>query len=59
MDEVFDLRQKNQWLRRQIVAVLQQIMRTIFGDRMNKKIVDYVDNALSAEQVMLHVVGGD
>ncbi|CAK8674367.1 unnamed protein product [Clavelina lepadiformis] len=51
MDEVFDLKQRNQWLRRQIVTALQQIMRTLFGDRMNRKIVDYVDNAVSAEQV--------
>lgn len=53
MDEVFDLKKRNQWLRRQIVAALQQVIRTIFGDRMNKKIVDYVDSALSADQVPL------
>nr|CAB3266454.1 sorting nexin-13 [Phallusia mammillata] len=55
MDEVFDLKKRNQWLRRQIVAALQQVIRAIFGDRMNKKIVDYVDSALSADQVAEYV----
>ncbi len=31
MDEVFDLRERNQWLRRQIVAVLRQILKAMFG----------------------------
>ena len=31
MDEVFDLREKNQWLRRQIVAVLRQSIKALFG----------------------------
>ena len=31
MDEVFDLREKNQWLRRQIVAVLRQLIKAMFG----------------------------
>ena len=31
MDEVFDLKEKNQWLRRQIVAVLRQSIKALFG----------------------------
>ena len=34
MDEVFDLRERNQWLRRQIVAVLRQIMKAMFGKHL-------------------------
>lgn len=41
MDEVFDLRDKNQWLRRQIVAMLRQILKAMFGDWANRRIVDY------------------
>nr|XP_018666665.1 sorting nexin-13 isoform X1 [Ciona intestinalis] len=55
MDEVFDLKQRNQWLRRQMVAALQQVITTVFGDRMNRKIVDYVDNAVSAQQVSEYI----
>ena len=55
MDEIFDLKRKNQWLRRQIVAGIQQLLRTLFGERMNRKIIDYVENALSAEQIALYV----
>ena len=32
MDEVFDLKEKNQWLRRQIVAVLRQLIKAMFGN---------------------------
>ena len=36
MDEVFDLKNKNQWLRRRIVAILRQIVKTMFGDSINR-----------------------
>lgn len=41
MDEVFDLRERNQWLRRHIVAVLRQILKAMFGDIVNRRIVEY------------------
>ncbi len=41
MDEVFDLRERNQWLRRQIVAVLRQIIKAMLGDIVNRRIVEY------------------
>jgi len=36
MDEVFDLKSRNQWLRRRIMAILQQIAKTMFGDSINR-----------------------
>ena len=36
MDEVFDLKNRNQWLRRRIVAILRQIIKTMFGDSINR-----------------------
>ncbi len=41
MDEVFDLRERNQWLRRQIVAVLRQVIKAMLGDIVNRRIVEY------------------
>ncbi|CAB4057842.1 SNX13 [Lepeophtheirus salmonis] len=41
MDEVFDLQDRNQWLRRQIVTVLRQIIKSMFGDIVNRRIIDY------------------
>ena len=41
MDEVFEMRSMNQWLRRQIVAVLKQILKAMFGDIVNRRIVEY------------------
>jgi hypothetical protein len=46
MDEVFDLRLKNQWLRRQIVRVLKQLIKAILGDRMNKYVILFLCNKL-------------
>ena len=40
--QVFDLADRNMWLRRQIVTVLRQIIKSMFGDIVNKKIVDYM-----------------
>ena len=36
MDEVFDLKNSNQFLRSRIVAILRQIVKTMFGDSINR-----------------------
>ncbi|XP_061598646.1 sorting nexin-13 isoform X2 [Cololabis saira] len=55
MDEVFDLKEKNQWLRRNIKNLLQQLIRATYGDTINRKIVDHVDYMTSPEQVAEYV----
>ncbi|KAM8883123.1 sorting nexin-13 isoform 2-T2 [Synchiropus picturatus] len=55
MDEVFDLKEKNQWLRRNIKNLLQQLIRATYGDTINRKIVDHVDFLTSPEQVAEYV----
>lgn len=50
-DEVFDLRRKNQWFRRRIVAILRQIVKTTLGDSINRRIVEHVDDMLSADRI--------
>lgn len=37
MDEVFDLKEKNQWLRRNIKNLLQQLIRATYGDTINRQ----------------------
>ncbi|XP_045026303.1 sorting nexin-13 isoform X3 [Daphnia magna] len=51
MDEIFDLHNRNQWLRKRVFYVLREILRAMFGDVFNQKIVDYVVTATSPEQV--------
>lgn len=51
MDEVFDLKSRNQWLRRRIVAILRQIVKTMFGDSINRRIVEQVEFMTTADQV--------
>lgn len=55
MDEVFDLKEKNQWLRRNIKNLLQQLIRATYGDTINRKIVEHVDYLTSPEQVADYV----
>uniref|UniRef100_H3DK82 Sorting nexin 13 n=1 Tax=Tetraodon nigroviridis TaxID=99883 RepID=H3DK82_TETNG len=40
MDEVFDLKEKNQWLRRNIKNLLQQLIRATYGDTINRSGAD-------------------
>ncbi|XP_042214130.1 sorting nexin-13-like [Homarus americanus] len=51
MDEVFDLRSKDQWFRRRIMLFLRQILKAMFGDIVNRRIVDYVAFITAPEQV--------
>ena len=51
LDEVFDLADRNIWLRRQMIIVLRQIVKTMFGDTVNKRIVDYFTSLTSTEAV--------
>ncbi|KAG7281352.1 hypothetical protein CRUP_023503 [Coryphaenoides rupestris] len=47
MDEVFDLKEKNQWLRRNIKNLLQQLIRATYGDTINRD--SYWPNGILAE----------
>lgn len=51
MDEVFDLQERNQWLRRQIVSVLRQLVKAMFGDIVNRRIVDYFSQMTSPDSI--------
>nr|XP_006822119.1 PREDICTED: sorting nexin-13-like [Saccoglossus kowalevskii] len=55
MDEVFDLKSRDQWLRKRVIAFLRQIFKAAFGNMLNSKIVDYVEYTTSAEQVAEYV----
>ncbi|XP_055937218.1 sorting nexin-13-like isoform X2 [Argiope bruennichi] len=51
MDEVFNLRNKDLWFRRRIMALLRQIIKTMQGGAINRKIRDYVQGMTSASQI--------
>ncbi|XP_077978569.1 sorting nexin-13-like [Glandiceps talaboti] len=55
LDEVFDLKNRDQWLRRRVIALLRQLIKAAFGNMINAKIVDYVAYTTSAEQVAEYV----
>jgi len=47
LDELFDLRADNQWLRRQLPSLLKGLA----GDALSRKMVSYSDWFVSSEQV--------
>ncbi|XP_022665580.1 sorting nexin-13-like isoform X2 [Varroa destructor] len=55
MDEVFDLKARNTWLRRRIIVILRQIVKTTFGDTINRKIVESVEERTSSDQIAEYV----
>ncbi|KAG8194863.1 hypothetical protein JTE90_017295 [Oedothorax gibbosus] len=55
MDEVFDLKSKDQWFRKRIVILLRQIINATYGDAINRKILDFVQKSTSAEQMAEYI----
>lgn len=52
MDEVFDLKSTTQfWLRSQVITILKGTMKAVYGDKINKMIVDYVDELTSTKEI--------
>lgn len=55
MDEVFDLKSKNLWLRRRIIAVVRQLIHATSGDAINKRIVDKVEELTSPTSIASYI----
>ncbi|KFM60860.1 Sorting nexin-13, partial [Stegodyphus mimosarum] len=51
MDEVFNLRNKDLWFRRRIMALLRQIIKTMQGGAINRKIKEYIRGLTSVTQI--------
>jgi len=51
MDEVFDMKDRNQWLRKQLILVLKQLIKAMLGDIVNRRIVDYFAQMTSPENI--------
>lgn len=56
MDEVFDLKERNQWLRRNIKNLLQQLIRATYGDTINRYCFSYIEP--SCEWCCLYILLG-
>lgn len=55
MDEMFDLKSQNFWLRRRLVVFLRQIIQATFGGAINKKIIDFVEDLTSASSIAEYI----
>jgi hypothetical protein len=36
MDEIFDLKEKNQWLRQSLISIIKGFLKNFKGDSMNR-----------------------
>lgn len=52
MDEVFDLKERNQWLRRNIKNLLQQLIRATYGDTINRYCFSYIEQSCVSDCVV-------
>lgn len=55
IDEVFELQNGNQWARKRIFSMLRELLRAMYGDVFNRKIVDSVAALTSSEQVAEYI----
>lgn len=55
LEEVFDLRSQHQWLRRRVLAILRQLMRAMYGDILNRRIVDWLADLTRPDRVADYV----
>lgn len=51
MDEIFDLKEKNQWLRQSLIAIIKGFLKNFKGDSMNRKIKEYIADYISEESI--------
>jgi hypothetical protein len=51
IDEIFDLREKNQWIRQSLMAIVKSFMKNFKGDSMNRKVKERIADFLSEEQI--------
>jgi sorting nexin-13 len=55
LDEIFELRNKNFWLRRRIIAVVKQIIQTTYGGTINKKVIQLIQKFFGASSIADHI----
>lgn len=51
IDEVFDLKEKNQWFRQSLMTIVKSFVKNFKGDSMNRKIKDKIADYLGQESV--------
>lgn len=51
LDEIFDLKSQNFWLRRRIIEILKQVVEVAFSDTINKKLLDYINEMTSTNSI--------
>ncbi|KAK9720266.1 phosphatidylinositol binding [Basidiobolus ranarum] len=52
VEEMFDMTDRKQWLRRKALNVLKQILRQSYSKTINREFLDYLDKATSEESIV-------
>lgn len=55
VDEIFDLKEKNQWIRQSLMLIVKTFMKNFKGDSMNKKIKEQIADLASEEYLARYV----
>lgn len=55
IDEVFDLKEKNQWLRQSLMLIVKTYMKNFKGDSMNKKIKEQIADLVREEYLATYL----
>ncbi len=51
IDEVFDLKEKNQWLRQSMMSIVKSYVKNFKGDSMNRKIKEQIADKLGEQHI--------
>ncbi len=51
LDEVFDVKESDQWVQRQLNNLLRQLLATMLSDKMGQRMMETLDSLATAERI--------
>lgn len=51
LDEVFDVKEGDQWVRRQLGQLLRQLLASMLSDKMGQRMMETLDSFASADRI--------
>lgn len=51
LDEVFDVKESDQWVQRQLTHLLRQLLASMLSDKMGQRMMETLDSFASADRI--------
>lgn len=51
LDEVFDVKESDQWVQRQMTQLLRQLLASMLSDKMGKRMMETLDSLATADRI--------